>query len=157
MKGKDNKFFFGTEKDGMDIEEYLKRINNISEYYFLRCEKYKKKFYFCCFVRIVASALIPIISLATEVSPSTVCVSILAGIITISESYVNVTQAYEKWTKYRAPCNSLWIETRYFSMKAGRYADENTRINEFVNRCESLMIEETNEWKIYIEKAKEMK
>lgn len=92
-----------------------------------------------------------------EVSPSTVCVSILAGIITISESYVNVTQAYEKWTKYRATCNSLWIETRYFSMKAGRYADEKTRINEFVNRCESLMIEETNEWKIYIEKAKEMK
>lgn len=157
MKGKDDKFYFGTEKDGMNIDEYLERINNISEYYFSRCEKYKKRFYICCFVRIIASALIPIISLATEVSPSTICVSILAGIITISESYVNVTQAYEKWTKYRATCNSLWIETRYFSMKAGRYADENTRISEFVNRCESLMIEETNEWKIYIEKAKEMK
>lgn len=157
MKGKDDKFYFGTEKDGMNIDEYLERINNISEYYFSRCEKYKKQFYICCFVRIIASALIPIISLATEISPSTICVSILAGIITVSESYVNVTQAYEKWTKYRATCNSLWIETRYFSMKAGRYADENTRISEYVNRCESLMIEETNEWKIYIEKAKEMK
>lgn len=79
------------------------------------------------------------------------------GIITVSESYVNVTQAYEKWTKYRATCNSLWIEMRYFAMKAGRYADEKTRVSEFVNRCESLMIEETNEWKVYIEKAKDMK
>lgn len=157
MKGRDDQFFFGTEKDGMDIDEYLKRINSISEYYFSSCEKYKKKFYLCCFVRIVASALIPIISLATEVSASTICVSILAGTITISESYVNVTQAYEKWTKYRATCNSLWIETRSFSMKVGRYANENTRVDELVSRCEALMIEETNEWKIYIEKAKEMK
>ena len=42
-------------------------------------------------------------------------------------------------------------------MKVGRYADENTRVEELVSRCEALMIEETNEWKIYIEKAKEMK
>jgi hypothetical protein len=157
LKGKDNKFFFGIEKDGMDINEYLKCINNISEYYFLRCEKYKKRFYFSCFVRIVASALIPIISLATEVNASTVCVSILASVIMISESYVNVTQAHEKWTKYRTTCNLLWVEARSFSMKAGRYSDENTRVEEFVNRCESLMIKETNEWKNYIEKVKEIK
>lgn len=132
-------------------------INNISKYYFSRCEKYKKRFYICCFTRIIASALIPIISLGSEISASTITVSVLAGIITVSESYVNVTQAYEKWTKYRATCNSLWIEMRYFAMKAGRYADEKTRVSEFVNRCESLMIEETNEWKVYIEKAKDMK
>lgn len=157
MKGKDDKFFFGTEKDGMNIDEYIERINNISEYYFSKCEAYKKKFYTCCFVRIVASALIPIISLATQVSASTIAVSILAGVITVTESYVNVTQSYEKWTKYRATCNSLWIETRYFSMKQGKYSDEKTRISEFVNTCEALLTEETNEWKKYIEKAKDMK
>lgn len=47
MKGKDDKFFFGTEKDGMNIDEYIERINNISEYYFSKCEAYKKKFYSC--------------------------------------------------------------------------------------------------------------
>ena len=157
MKNQNDNFFFGTEKDEMNIDEYVERINNISKYYFSRCEKYKKRFYICCFTRIIASALIPIISLGSEISASTITVSVLAGIITVSESYVNVTHAYEKWTKYRATCNSLWIEMRYFAMKAGRYADEKTRVSEFVNRCESLMIEETNEWKVYIEKAKDMK
>ena len=156
MGTKDDKFFFGTEKDNMSIDEYLKRINNITAYYYESCEKYKKRFYFCCFVRIVASAMIPVISLATVVNWSTICVSILACLITISEAYVNVTRAYEKWTKYRDTCNSLWIEQRYFAMKAGVYADENVREKEFVQKCESLMLKETSEWRAYIEKAKEM-
>ncbi len=69
---------------------------------------------------------------------------------------MNVTRAYEKWTKYRDTCNSLWIEQRYFAMKAGVYADEKIREKEFVQKCESLMLEETSEWRTYIERAKEM-
>lgn len=30
MSAKDDKFFFGTEKDNMSIDEYLKRINDIT-------------------------------------------------------------------------------------------------------------------------------
>lgn len=96
MKNQNDNFFFGTEKDEMNIDEYVERINNISKYYFSRCEKYKKRFYICCFTRIIASALIPIISLGSEISASTITVSVLAGIITVSESYVNVTQAYKE-------------------------------------------------------------
>lgn len=151
------KYFFGINKTEMNITEYVSRVNEISVYYFERCEKYKKMFYKCCFVRIIASSLIPIISLATEVSLSTIVVSVLSGIITLSESYVNITQAYEKWTKYRATCNSLWIETRLYAMKVGIYADESVRDKNYVERCESLMTEETNEWKRYINKAKDMK
>ena len=99
MSDNEQKFFFGTENDNMDIEEYLKRINAITQYYMEKCEKYKKRFYICCFIRIIASALIPIISLASVINWSTVIVSILASLITISEAYVNVTRAYEKWTK----------------------------------------------------------
>lgn len=42
-------------------------------------------------------------------------------------------------------------------MKVGIYADENNRVEKFVERCEGFMVEETNEWKRYIERAKEMK
>lgn len=158
MKKKEkNKYFFGTNKTQMNIEEYVSQINEISKYYFERCEKYKKRFYRCCFIRIFAAMMIPIISLASEISPSTIIVSVLSGIITLSESYVNVTQAYEKWTKYRATCNALRIESRLFAMKVGKYADEDVREKYFVEQCEKLMIEETNEWKEYINKAKEMK
>lgn len=80
MKNQNDNFFFGTEKDEMNIDEYVERINNISKYYFSRCEKYKKRFYICCFTRIIASALIPIISLGSEISASTITVSVLAGI-----------------------------------------------------------------------------
>ena len=156
-KKEKNKYFFGTNKTQMNIEEYVSQINEISKYYFERCEKYKKRFYRCCFIRIFAAMMIPIISLASEISPSTIIVSVLSGIITLSESYVNVTQAYEKWTKYRATCNALWIESRLFAMKVGKYADEDVREKYFVEQCEKLMIEETNEWKEYINKAKEMK
>lgn len=151
-----NEFFFGTEKDGMDIDEYMKRINSITKYYYESCEIYKKKFYFCCFIRIVASAIIPVISLASVINWSTVSVSILACSITVSEAYVNATRAYDKWTKYRDTCNSLWIEQRYFAMRVGAYADEKTRVEIFVDKCETLMLEETSEWRTYIERAKEM-
>lgn len=149
-------FFFGTEKDNMDIGEYLKRINDITKYYFESCEKYKKRFYFCCFVRIIASAIIPVISLASVINWSTITVSILACLITISEAYVNVSRAYEKWTKYRDTCNLLWIEQRRFAMKEGAYADKDKRVNNFVTTCESIMLAEMGEWRNYIERAKEM-
>lgn len=99
MSGKDDKFFFGTDKENMQVDEYIKRINNITEFYYENCEKYKKKFYCCCFIRMFASALIPIISLASQINWSTVVVSILAGVITITEGYVNVSRAYEKMNK----------------------------------------------------------
>lgn len=156
MDAKHDKFFFGTDKDRMSIDEYLERINNITEYYYENCEKYKRRFYLCCFIRIVASAIIPVISLATVVNWSTICVSILACLITISEAHVNVTRSYEKWTKYRDTCNLLWIEQRYFAMRAGIYADDGVREKEFVQKCEALMLEETSEWRKYIERAKEM-
>ncbi len=35
----EEKFYFGTESDNMDINEYIKRINDISRYYFEKCEK----------------------------------------------------------------------------------------------------------------------
>lgn len=157
MTAKDERFFFGTDKECMNVEEYIKRINEITEYYYESCEKYKKRFYYCCFIRMLASSLIPIISLASQINWSTIVVSILAGIITLTEGYVNVSRAYEKWTKYRETCNSLWIEQRYFAMKVGIYADEDNRVKTFVERCERYMVEETNEWKRYIERAKEMK
>ena len=137
----------------MNIDEYIKRVNDITEYYFENCERYKKKFYFCCFIRMFASAMIP---MASVINWSTVAVSVLAGIITITEGYVNVSRSYDKWTKYRETCNALWIEQRYFAMKVGIYAKDD-RIEKFVERCEGFMVEETNEWKRYIERAKEMK
>lgn len=152
-----NEYFFGTNKDNMSVDEYMDYINNISKYYFESCEKYKKRFYLCCSVRIIASALIPIISLASVVNWSTIVVSILAGVIMVTESYVNVSRAYEKWTNYRNTCNSLWIEQRFFSMRVGEYADDDTRVQTFVTRCEGFMLEETQEWKKYIERAREMK
>ncbi|MCI8963518.1 MAG: DUF4231 domain-containing protein [Eubacterium sp.] len=97
----EEKFYFATEYDNMDINEYIKRISDISKYYFEKCENYKKRFYFCCFVRIVSSAIIPVISLASVINWNTITVSILACGMSISEAYVNVTRAYEKWTKYR--------------------------------------------------------
>ena len=42
-------------------------------------------------------------------------------------------------------------------MKVGIYADETNRIEKFVERCEGFMVEETSEWKKYIERAKEMR
>lgn len=152
----EDKFYFGTETDNMDINEYMKRINSIAQYYFEQCEKYKKRFYFCCFIRIVASAIIPVISLASVINWSTVTVSILACSISISEAYVNVTRAYEKWTKYRDTCNLLWIEQRKFSVRARIYSDNNTREKLFIDNCETIMLNEMGEWRSYIERAKEM-
>lgn len=156
MEDKKDKFFFGTEADNMDIEEYLKRINDITKYYNESGEKYKKKFYCCCFIRIISSAIIPIISLGSIINWSTIIVSILASLITISEAYNNATRAYEKWTKYRDTCNSLWIEQRQFAIKAGIYSDESKRKEYFVEKCELLIAEETGEWRKYIERAREM-
>ena len=150
------RFFFGTDRDNMDIDEYLKRINNVTQYYYESCEKYKKRFYICCFIRIIASAIIPVISLASKVDWSTVCVSLLASLITISEAYVNVTRAYEKWTKYRDTCNLLWIEQRRFAMREGIYSDEKDRVDKFVSKCEMFLLDEMSEWRNYIERAKEM-
>ena len=152
----EDKFYFGTESDNMDINEYIKRINEISKYYFEECEKYKNRFYTCCFVRIVASAIIPVISLASVINWSTITVSILACAISISEAYINVTRAYEKWTKYRDTCNLLWIEQRRFSVRASVYSDDSTREKLFIDNCETIMLEEMGEWRNYIERAKEM-
>lgn len=150
------KHFFGLEKDNIDIGEYLKAVNDISKYYFERCEKYKKRFYFCSFVRIISSAIIPVISLGAKINWSTITVSILACLISISEAYINVTKAYEKWTKYRDTCNLLWIEQRKFSVKANSYSNENIREKLFIDNCEAIMSNEMREWRNYIERVKEM-
>lgn len=81
----------------------------------------------------------------------------MVGVITITEGYVNVTRAYEKWTKYRETCNSLWIEQRYFAMKVGAYADKSKKIGIFVEICKGFIVEETSDWKKYIKRTKEMK
>ena len=31
MTEKDNEFFFGTDKENMNVDEYLKQINNITK------------------------------------------------------------------------------------------------------------------------------
>lgn len=154
---KTNKFFFGTEISKIDEDEYIKRINDITEYYFNSCENYKRKFYFCCYIRIAVSWLIPIISLSGGFTFTNILSASLAGILAVIESYVNITRAYDKWTNYRATCNSLWIEQRKFATHTGEYEDGPDRFKNFVKKCEGLMIEETNGWKKYIERAKEMK
>lgn len=157
MAGKDDKFYFGIDHDNMTMDEYIKHINDIAEYYFDRCEIYKKRFYNSCFIRIAATALIPIISLASDINWSTVIVSMLAGIIAITEGYANVTRSYEKWTKYRETCNALWFEQRQFAIRANKYSDDQTRAQIFVEQCENIMLAETSAWKNYIERAKDMK
>lgn len=152
----DDKFYFGTESDNMDINEYMKRINGIAQYYFEQCEKYKKRFYYCCFIRIAASAFIPVISLASVINWSTITVSVLACLISISEAYINVTRAYEKWTKYRDTCNFLWIEQRKFSVRSSAYSDDANREKIFIDNCENIILNEMGEWRNYIERAKEM-
>lgn len=41
MKNQNDNFFFGTEKDEMNIDEYVERINNISKYYFSSTKVFK--------------------------------------------------------------------------------------------------------------------
>ena len=41
-------------------------------------------------------------------------------------------------------------------MKEGVYADENTRVERFVGKCEALLLDEMSEWRSYIERAKKM-
>lgn len=157
MAKKEKKYYFGIEHDSMTVVEYMKQINDIAIYYFDKCEKYKRRFYYACFTRIIATALIPVISLAAEVNWSSVIVSILAGVIAITEGYVNVTRAYEKWTKYRETCNALWFEQRQYAFKIGKYSDDKTRTQIFAEQCENIMLAESNEWKKYIDRAKDMK
>ena len=95
--------------------------------------------------------------MSSEITWNTILVSVLASVIAITESYINVSRAYEKWVSYRQTCNFLWIEQRFFAMKTGEYSNENTREEAFVKKCEAFMLDEIGEWKNYIQRAKEMK
>ncbi len=151
-----NPFFFGTDCENIDIDTYMKKINEITNYYDEQSTKYKKIFYACCVLRIFSSAIIPIVALGSVINVYTVIVSILAFLITIAESLVNVTRCYDKWTKYRLTCNSLWIEQRSFAARRAKYDNDENRNKIFIETCESLIEGEVIGWKEYIKRAQEM-
>lgn len=154
---KSENFFFGTECVDIDMNEYMSKINDITKYYNTQSSHYKKRFLSCCWVRIVASAAIPVISLGAAINIYTIIASVLACIITISEAYVNISRCYDKWTKYRDTCNALWIEQRSYAAHREKYADISTRNTLFVETCESIIENEVSEWRQYIKRAQEMR
>lgn len=154
-KSKDN-FFFGTDHDNIDMNEYLQKINDITKYYDSQSTRYKKNFFTCCTIRLIASAAIPVISLGAPINIFTIITSTLACVITISEAYVNISRCYDKWTKYRFTCNALWIEQRSFSAHRQKYSDSSTRNKLFIESCESIIENEVSEWREYIKRAQEM-
>jgi len=99
----------------------------------------------CKFVVLVASAIIPLVSLAGNAGFEYFTAS-LGVIIIISEGLVHLNQYHHHWIAYRSTCESLKHEKFLYLAGAGPYSNVENLDKLLAERMESLISQEHTKW-----------
>lgn len=140
----------------MDISlknyDYIEqRLKPQMEYYQKSCRKHQKQYRFFTITNIVATAIIPIVSLsANDVGRLAQYLSaVLGAIASITSGIVIFEKLRDKRIHERYTYEKLKSELAKFSAKAGPYKSLNAEDSEifFVDICESYMDTEHDKWR----------
>ncbi|WP_430597397.1 DUF4231 domain-containing protein [Enterococcus sp. AZ177] len=132
----------------MHENEYLNnRVEHQIAWYNNKSNDSQKKYKRIKYAIILTSASIPfLINLNIESIWIKAIVSLLSIVITISEGIVSLNKYNEVWIEYRTVCESLKYEKFMYLNKAGIYENKENSYPYFVERVESIISKENNNW-----------
>lgn len=118
--------------------------------YALRAKFYKKGYYVCSIVTLVAPAIVVVInSLAMDELTQQIGVALFSAMATIASGLLGIVKFKESWVRYRYNCEGLKHEISRYVNGIDEY---NCRTLEEKNKTlfakvNQMMINETNDWK----------
>lgn len=132
------------------------RLFDQMAYYSETSKKLQKKHKACSIINILATGVIPVltIALSTESSIVTYIIAVTSAIASISTSLSYFSRYKDRWLQYRITLEDLKREYHMFQSGAGHYTtDEGSkRLSILVDRCECIMDSERCEWRGYMNK-----
>lgn len=138
--------------------DYLRVVHNYIHYYYRTAEIYKWWYLVLCVVKLLILATIPVIQTISQMGGFPWVTAGLSGVCILLESVIQLFKMKEKWILYRRAGNDLMHEERKYVMGVGMYhANEQERMERFVECVESLIINEAYKWNEMIQSIKTSK
>lgn len=141
------RYIVKSEKDY--LSEYDRCIEHYLIYYNIRGKWYKKLYYFCSVIKLVAIGCIPILELINKQESVNWQVVAAGAIAIFLESILATFKAKEKWISYRSTCDKLSGEQRLYKTKCGRYKDADA-FDRYVRETKLIIEAEGGNWKEYM-------
>lgn len=143
-------------------EVYLKdRVDNQIEWLNNKSTFNQKRYKLIRTIVIVLSISIPFATGYVDEQPYAAYVKFgigLAGVlIAVLESYLALQKYQENWVQYRTTSETLIQEKMLFKNRAGRYADTDIPLQDFVVQVENILGNENKNWAKYIVAQKDGK
>lgn len=133
------------------VSDYLTdRLAPQMEYYSKACKKLQHQYYCLSICSIVATAIIPILSLAVEsCSEIKYLISTVSAVATVASSILLLRKTRENWLEYRASYELLKSERAKYLAVACEYSGQDSpdALNHLVACCEEIMGNEHKSWR----------
>jgi len=132
-------------------EKYLAdRVDNQIDWYDNKSVKYKKYATRLTIATFISTAFIPFISGLGFFIPPDNWLPLIIGILglnsTICTGILEMKKFRELWISYRQTCEKLKHEKNLYETKTGKYCDDLTKFNIFVENIEAILISEHSDW-----------
>lgn len=128
--------------------EYLERLNGEISSYGQRAGH--NRFGFLCgqTAAIVCAALVPVVSVFTEINPTRVAylVAVLGGASAVVAGLLSLFNWQQNWINFRRTGEDLKSHRAQFHAGAGIYADRRTAFRSLVDNCERILAAERGQW-----------
>ena len=131
----------------MNEAEYFKNRLDPSINWFNKASiKAKRGYYLSNGVQIITASIIPgIVAVSDHILYAKALIALLSCIVAISSGIASLNQYHTQWTRYRNRCQLLENEKFLYWTHTSPY-DGEARLQTLVERVESLLKNEVNEW-----------
>ena len=139
----------------MDQETYLElRLDDQINWYDKKSISKQKKYKVFKLIEIILASLIPFLAIfSRDYGVITYAIASAGTLITIIESWLNISKYHENWIEYRSICETLKHEKYMFITNTGIYnTDESFKF--LVERVESIISKENVNWANLNKKSK---
>ena len=133
----------------LDVEEYLReRVNKQQRYLSNISSFYQKRFYLFKMITIVLAVTIPFLA-SQDFCYKDVMVGLAGLFIAITEGILGLYKYQDNWLQLRATSEALKHERVLFQTRSNHYKkkDDEEVFHLFVDRIESILMEERERWK----------
>jgi len=132
-----------------EINQYIEdRIEDELAWYSAKASSNKKWYYGLVSIQIVLAAMIPFVTLFSDIEITKYMIALLATIVTIVSGALSTFQYQKKWIEYRTTSETIKHEKFMFLSKINPYNLKN-RNSVLVKRIEALISKENTSWSFY--------
>jgi hypothetical protein len=124
----------------------LARLEDQIAWYGRKSGVAKRRYMWMKCTTILSAAMIPVMAAWTAIPHGTKIAMGLGVLITIIESFLQLSQSQQHWISYRATAEGLKHEKYLYLGQAGRYSDASNRQALLADKVETLISSENTNW-----------